>query len=370
MRLNFVSLNSLFGLLIFSGFIALQGCASKETTYTVKEKPVSESVYASGVIKAAQQYEVYAGVNGIIKKILVEEGDTVSAGTPLIIIDNTVSEFAADNARIAMEMSKDQTGPASNTLLDLEARLKLARERMLNDSILLKRQQNLWDQQVGAKLDLEKRELAFKSSNTDYYSVLLQYNQLKSDLEKKYRQSVNTFEISKKQQSDFSAVSNINGIVYDLLKEPGEFITTQTPIAIVGSADIFEIELQVDEFDIVKIKKGQRVFLTMDSYHEKIFEGIVQRIGPIMNPRSRTFTVFADFVDIPEVLYPNLTVEANVLIQKKDKALVIPAAYVTGGKGVLTAPDETTQVVTGISNMEWVEIIEGIKKEQVIYLPQ
>ena len=68
---------------------------------------------------------------------------------------------------------------------------------------------------------------------------------MQTDLEKKYRQSVNTFEISKKQESDLTVKSNINGIIYDILKEPGEFVTTQTPIAIVGAAGRFEIELQV-----------------------------------------------------------------------------------------------------------------------------
>lgn len=365
---------NLQGIALGSCFLAamlfcFSGCKKSADSTTVVEQSITESVYASGVIKSVQQYDVFASGNGIIKEILVAEGDTVTEGTPLFIIDNAISAFNAENARLSMELSREQTGPASNTLMELEGRLKLANDKMLNDSILLVRQNNLWSQNVGSKLDLEKRELAFKASRTEYQSVLLQYNQLKSDLEKKYRQSVNTFEISKKQQSDLTVKSNMNGMVYDILKEPGEFITTQTPIAIVGAAGQFEIELQVDEFDIVKIKKGQRVFLTMDSYHSKVFEAVVLKVEPIMNARSRTFTVYAGFVAAPDVLYPNLTVEANVLVQKKDQALTIPTAYLLGNDRVLTGPEDTVQVTTGIANMQWVEIVSGLKKEQEIYLP-
>lgn len=232
---------SLFSLLaVVSGFL-MPSCKSGGDKTKVIEQSITESVYASGIIKSGNQYDVFASSNGIIKEILISEGDTVAPGTPMFIIDNTVSAFNAENARIAMELSKEQTGPASNTLRELEGRLKLAYERMLNDSVLLIRQQNLWNQDVGSKLDLERRELAYKSSRTDYNSVLLQYNQIKSELEKKYRQAENNFQISKKQESDFTIKSNINGLVYDILKEPGEFITTQTPIAIVGAPGQFEI---------------------------------------------------------------------------------------------------------------------------------
>jgi len=367
MKINFqgLALGSFLGAML----IGFSGCKKSADTTKVIEQSISESVYASGIVKAAGQYEVFAAGNGIIKSILVKEGDSVAKDSPLFIIDNAISAYNSENARIAMELSKEQTGPSSNTLLELEGRLKLAREKMLNDSVLLVRQNNLWAQKVGSKQDQERRELAYKSSTTEYHSVLLQYNQMKSELEKKYRQSVNTFEISKKQQSDFIIKSNLNGLVYDILKEPGEFITTQTPIAIVGAAGQFEIELQVDEFDIVKIKKDQRVFITMDSYHDKVFESVVMRVEPIMNSRTRTFTVYANFVNLPEVLYPNLTVEANILIRKNDNSLTIPAAYLMHDNRVLTAPEETTQVTTGITNMQWVEIVKGLQKDQEIYLP-
>jgi len=170
--------------LLFVFVWIFNSCQKSGDTTKVLEQEITESVYASGIIKAVEQYEVFAASTGIIKEILVEEGDAVSKGSPLFIIDNEVSTFSAENARIAMELSKDQSDPSSNTLRDLEGRLKLAHEKMINDSVLYVRQMTLWEQNVGSKLDLERRELAFKASSTEYNSILLQNQQLKSELEK------------------------------------------------------------------------------------------------------------------------------------------------------------------------------------------
>jgi len=306
---------------------------------------------------------------GILLEKLVNEGDSVVAGQPLFKIDNTVSELTLANARLAMERLADKSGSGSTTLLELESRMNLAYDKFHNDSLLFERQQRLWDQNVGSKLEYEKRELTYKSSETEYKNAKLQYEQVKADLEKEYRQSQNNYRISQKQQTDYILKSSIDGIVYSINKDPGELITTATPVAVVGESGAFEIELQVDEFDIVKVKPGQNTFLSMDSYKGDVFEARITRIEPYMNSRTRTFTVWAEFTNIPPVLYPNLSVEANILIQKKENALTIPAGYLIGNNKLLISPEDTITVKTGIVNMQWVEITEGLKENQEVYLP-
>lgn len=46
-----------------------------------------------------------------------------------------------------------------------------------------------------------------------------------------------------------------------------------------------------------------------------------------MNERSRSFEVEASFTQQPDVLYPNLTVEANIVLQSKENVLTIPRKY-------------------------------------------
>ena len=147
-------------------------------------------------------------------------------------------------------------------------------------------------------------------------------------------------------------------------------VTPQTPIAVVGNNRSFYLELQVDEFDIAKVLIGQKVLLTMDSYKGKVFEATVTRIIPFMNDRSKTFTIEATFDSPPETLYPNLTLEANIVINKKDKALLIPRDYLLDDNYVLMENGDKRKVTTGAKDYQKVEITSGITANDVIQKPQ
>ncbi len=358
-----------FKIILAAILLLLASCnrGSESTKPVVQD--IAESVYASGLIKSVNQYDVFSPANGIILECLVTEGDSVSKGDTLFIVDNTISKLGSENARLSMELLKNQAGPGSPALLELESRMVLATDKKKNDSLMLARQRNLWEQGVGAKVELEQRELAYKTSLTEYKAIQLQYNLAKSELEKAYLQAQNNFRISTKQQTDFIIKSQITGTVYDILKEPGELISAQFPVAVIGETGKFEIELQVDEYDIVKIQKGQKVFLSMDSYRGEVFEAAIRRIEPLMNERTRTFIVWAEFTRPPVQLYPNLSVEANILIAKKQNVITIPSSYLLNDSSVLTAADETTFVKTGIRNLQWTEITSGITEGREIYLP-
>ena len=90
---------------------------------------------------------------------------------------------------------------------------------------------------------------------------------------------------------------------------------------------------------------------------------------PIMDSRSRTFKVEARFTQRPPVLYPNLTVEANIVLRTKNNALTIPASYVVDGNFVLTGPQERTAVKLGARDLEKVEVLEGIGTNTELFKP-
>ena len=142
----------------------------------------------------------------------------------------------------------------------------------------------------------------------------------------------NNVAISAAGNDDRTPRSLIDGIVYDLMIEPGELATPQKPIAIIGSALDLYLELEVDEYDIRQVKPGQKAYITLDSYRDHAFEAEVTRIVPYMDERSRTFKVEARFVERPPTLYPNFTVEASIVLRTKENALLVPASYVVDGR--------------------------------------
>ena len=178
----------------------------------------------------------------------------------------------------------------------------------------------------------------------------------------------NNATISAAGNDDRSPRSLIDGIVYDLMVEPGELATPQKPIAVVGSATDLYLELEVDEKDIATVQVGQKVLVTLELF-ENAFTAEVTRIIPLMDPRSRTFTVEARFTQRPPKLFPNITAEANIVLQEKEKAMTIPASYLVDGTNVLVGEDEHAAVRTGLHDLERVEIISGIDTATVLYKP-
>ena len=140
-------------------------------------------------------------------------------------------------------------------------------------------------------------------------------------------------------------------------------------LAVLGDASRFYAELQVDEYDISKIRLGQKAVMTMDSYEGKTFEAVVTKIDPIMDSRSKTFTVEAEFVTRPDVLFPLLTVEANIIIEEKTNVVTMPRNYLVNDSFVILSTGKKF-INTGVKDYENVEVISGLSASDIIYQPQ
>jgi len=212
--------------------------------------------------------------------------------------------------------------------------------------------------------------LAYKNSKSNYEAVVRQLGQLKSQLNYDQSRSNVNLKLNEKSQSDFNIKSTISGELYDLLVKEGTLVTPQTPLAVFGKKNSFLLELDVDENDMAQVKLGQKMEVTMDSYKREVFEATVDKIYPIMDIRSRTFKIEAHFITPPNKLYPNLTAEANIIIQNKKNVLTIPRSYLVDKEFVTVGKDKKRKVKIGLSDYQNVEILEGLQATESIYKPK
>ncbi len=343
-------------------------CGNKQEETNPEIGRITGSVYATGVIKSVNEYEVFSSANGIVAEVLVREGDIVSKGDPILRLTNTTARLNTDIALLNAEYSS--LAANRDKLRELSIAIDQAKVKMENDELLLKRQRNLWSQQIGSRNELDQRELAYKSSVNAYESAKLRYADLQKQINLQAKQTQKSAEISLSQSGDFTVRSEVQGKIYEIHRKKGEMVSTQMPVALVGDAANFLLELQVDEYDIARIKPGQAIMVTMDSYRDSVFEAVVSRILPIMNERSRSFTVEAEFRHPPPALYPNLSSEANIIIEVKEKALTIPRSYLVGNDSVILKNKEKRKVVTGLMDYQKVEILEGLHAEEIILKPE
>ena len=345
----------------------LFGCKEKLESISPIVEPITESVYASGIIESEDQYQVFPSVNGIIQKVFITEGDKVNLKSKLFSIFNESSQINRENAELNAKFSDINAN--STKINDLKLAIELAKNKMLNDSLNLSRQKVLFSKEVIPSTQLEQSELIYQNSKTSYLSSQLKLVDLRKQLILNDKQSKNNVRLTSRMENDFIVKSEVEGLIYSILKKKGEMVSIQTPIAIIGNAKAFKIILQVDEYDIIKIRKGLKVIVALDSYKGKSFEAIIDKIDPIMNERSKTFTVEAIFTKQPPVLYPNLSLEANIVLEKKEKALTIPRKFYINDEYVLLKNGDKKFVKTGMKDYEKIEITSGLTEKDILVIP-
>ncbi len=345
------------------------GCGKQQGTITPTVGSITESVYANGMVKAQGQYQVYPTVTGTVLARLVAKGDTVKAGQPLLRIDDRTSAFATRSADAQLQLLEANAHEDGPVLTRLRATVDQARDKYTLDSTNFKRQQALWAQGIGSRAELDQRQLAFTTGKAAYDAARKSLVENREQLRTQLAVARNTAAANAAGNDDHLPKSLINGVVYDLLIEPGELASPQKPVAVIGSAGDLYLQLEVDEVDIRNVRIGQKAFVTLDSYGDQAFEAEVTRIVPLMDERSRTFEVDARFTKGPPVLYPNLTAEASIVLRTKQDALLVPAAYIVDGTYVLNAKGEKTKVTIGARDMEQVEILDGIGATTAIHKP-
>ncbi len=355
--------NISFAILLF----LLVACKEKVEMIKPQMASITESIYASGILKSKNQYQAFATVNGIVNKVFVKEGDTIVIGQPILSIANKTQQLNKDNAQLSADFADINANHGK--LNEAKMLIDLAQSKMKNDSVIYFRQLTLWQQQIGSRIDLEQKELAFQNTKTAYFSAIEKYNDLKRQLDFNAKLAKKNLLISKNLVSDYVLHSELNGIVYSLLKSKGEIVSAQNAIAIIGDAKKFILEMQVDEYDILKIRNDMPVQVALNSYKDKIFEARVTRIIPLMNERSKTFLVEAEFLDQPEVLYPNISFEANIVLKTKEKAMLIPRQYLLNDSTVVKKDGKNATVKIGLMDYQKVEILTGIGMDDELIHP-
>ncbi|MGB5384393.1 MAG: efflux RND transporter periplasmic adaptor subunit [Lutimonas sp.] len=355
--------------LIYIFFLLIFSCKQEKNEIYAESRDIIESVYSSLLVEPDSLYQAFSSVAGICETYFVDEGDLVNIGDPIVQIRNNTPKLNEENARLSLEVARENYKGSSAILSDLQKEIDAARLQYSNDSINFFRQEKLWNQQVGSKIELDSRQLQFELSRNKLKLLEQRYERTKFELETSYKQAQNNLETASYNSKDFTVKSEIKGKIYALYKEEGEIVNTIEPIASIGKDSTFVIKLQIDEVDIVKLAKNQVVLITLDAYENELFKGRISKIYPQKDLKSNAFIVDAFFEDPPKILYPGLSGEANIIIRKKVNALTIPRDFLLDNSQVLTK-NGPVDVKTGLMNIEYVEIIEGLNGETAIIKPE
>lgn len=343
--------------------LLLVACQNGEQIIKPKQKPLIEAVYASGHVVAENEYEVFAQAEGHVVEKLAEDGDEIEAGAPLYVLESGQQSSRFNLAKKNYAIAQENYREGSAALREVEALVDAARTRMRFDSVNYIRYKNLLNRQATSKGEYDRMQVAYENSRAEYELQRSRYQQQKNKLFLELESARSQLAIAGNESGKYIIRSEVSGKIFRTLRETGELIRRGEAVAVVGNKDGFYLQLMVDELDIRKVSSGQEIMVTIDAFPHELFNARVQKVYPIVDRRSQSVRVDATFQDTIPPLFSGLAVEANIIISKKEKALVIPRSALIGRDSLRIMKDDEVRVIRvtpGIQTLEEVEIIDGI----------
>ena len=317
-----ISISALIAVIFVSGFAFYfnKHRDSGYITVPAKVDTIVEAVEASGTVNPVNTVDIGSQVSGMIKDIYVDYNSKVTKGQLLAQIDPSLFQAQVDKARGDLEAARSNKAK-------IQAMLVYEKKNY-------ERYKRLYEKNYVAKSDLDLAEATYKSDLAQIAAAQGTINQAQATL----NNNLTNLRYTK-------IVSPVDGIVVSRAVDVGQTVAAsfQTPTLFQVAQDLtnMQIEVNVSEADIGKIKKGQEVEYTLDGYADSVFHGKVTevRIAPTTVSNVVTYTVIVDVDNKDQKMIPGMTANASIITNKSENVICVPTdalkftpKEITGGK--------------------------------------
>jgi HlyD family secretion protein len=276
-------------------------------TIAVERGSVTSSISATGTVNAVEMVEVGTQVSGTIKAIHVDFNSPVKKGQLLAELDPDVLASRVEESKASLALA--QAGVAS------------AKAAADNNSRSYKRNKELWDRKLIARVDLDSAETALAQSRASLVEANARVVQAREAL----KQAETNLQYAK-------VFSPIDGVVISRQVDVGQTVAAslQAPTLFSIAKDLtrMQVEANIDEADIGQIKEGQKAECRFDAWPQDTFGAVVsqKRLNPATVSNVVTYVVILKIENKDMKLMPGMTANISVVTEQRDDVLKIPAS--------------------------------------------
>lgn len=355
--------NSLFLLLTLSTLVS---CGTKEEGKPVVQD-IKELVFASGELEWDNSYNLTAQTDGILVNATFDVGNKVTENQIIASIDNKTNENNTASAKDLVVISKENLTENAPALQQLQQNIKFAESKYQQDKTQAERYKRLYDSQSIAKVEYENMQLAAENSLSQLNALKKQYQQVLQQSKQNYINTENQLKNNQVVLGYNKLVVPQKGTIIKKLKFSGDYVKKGDVIAVVADENKVEGVLNVDENSIGKVKIGQTVFVQLNTNKKEVYNAKISEILAAFDEQTQSFICKVIFDKPLNTSLYGTQLEANILVGEKKNALLIPRNFLGfGNKVMVKGKDEAIIVKTGIVSTEYVEVLEGITKEDVL----
>jgi len=341
----------------------------------VKLQELRRNVESVGSLFALEEVTVSSEVDGKVDEVLVDVGDRVERGQPLVNVSTIELKLALDQQRALYQQARARLGITEDSddiknVLD-SAEVKKAAADLKEAEEAYKRSQQLLEKRLIPRQDFDQVDARVHSARAAYDLAVQSVQNLRAQLPQ-YKASV---ELAEKKLRDAVIRAPFKGQIKERVVSPGQYLKVQTPVMVIVSVDPLRVRLKIPETMAGLIQIGDRLQVTVDAYPNRTFSGKLSRINPSVDPQSRTFEVEALLENAKGLLKPGFFVKARIPSAKLDPGMVVPQDALQYSYGIykifLIQGDvlKEQEVKVGDLSAEQIEIVSGVKAGDMIGVP-
>jgi len=306
-------------LLALAGLVTWLKVREKPIEVTTEKAFVKEVVHlvtATGKIEPELVVAMSPDVSGEIIELPISDGQSVKKGDLLFKIQPDIYINQVEQSLAQLNSSKSQSLEAASRKLKAEDDFRKA-------SLLFKEKLISESDYMVAKTNAEAAHAVFQASR----HAIEQNKSLLVQNQDRMKKTV--------------VRAPINGSIIALNNKPGERVvgTGQFPgteVLRLANLDSMQVKVEVNENDIVNVKTGNPVSITVDAYGDKVFKGVVHEISnsaivKAANSQEEVtnFSVKIRILNHDRLLKPGMSATADIESVRVKDALVVPIQSVT-----------------------------------------
>ncbi|MDR7866031.1 MAG: efflux RND transporter periplasmic adaptor subunit [Sporomusaceae bacterium] len=227
-------------------------------------------------------------IAGHVAQRMVDEGESVKKGQPIASLETADLELDVANAKaqlLAAQATLTQlaNGSRPQDISAAQAALRSAEADRQNAAAEYRRMQQLFAQSAISAQDRDRSQTAFATASARADQVAQQLSLVaegprQEEIElaaARVEQAKQQLKLAQTRLAYAQIAAPINGVVLSKNIEPGEYVAPGTPVVTIGELDQVWLKAYIAETDLGRVKLGQKVAVTTDTYPGKTYNGSI-----------------------------------------------------------------------------------------------
>jgi HlyD family secretion protein len=346
----------------------------------VVQRDFVQTVVASGRVVTPHRVDIGAQITGTVLRVPVQEGQTVTVGTPLVELESTELLAALNQAELAVrqaqarvrQLREVQAPVAEQTLREAQANYEAAR---LN----LERNRDLFTKGYIGRSALEEAERAAQVAQAQLRSA---QQQLASAQPAGSDAAAAQAALAQAQAAATAAharlgyariVAPVAGTLIARDVEPGYVVQPGKTLMELSPDGETELALQIDEKNLRLLRLGQPALASADAYAQQRFPAELTYINPGVDAQRGSVEVKLRVPDPPDYLMQDMTVSVDIEVARRANAVLVPTDALHDAERpspwvlrVERGKAQRRQVKLGLCGTGLCEVLDGLRDGDLV----